>query len=302
MLRALEFYSGIGAFAQAGRSLDFGQNIAVLRAYDQNAAANETYKLNWGEKPCAINLDSIAASQLPVADLWWMSPPCTPYSRRGARKDIDDKRAASFLHLIEFMLEKKPQIIIIENVEGFLDSRVHIHLKERLGAQYCLSSVALCSSQFGVPMLRPRVFVVATREGHKPIEAPAARKPMALSAFVDSSNDIDERLWLAPEQAQKYEAVLNVVDPGDPESYSICFTSGYLRCRKAGGSMLRMADRRLRFFAPTEILKLLGFSADFQIPASVSMPAAYKLVGNSVDVRVIRHILNGLYSQGVFDK
>ena len=66
--------------------------------------------------------------------------------------------------------------------------------------------------------------------------------------------------------------------------------------------MLRMADRRLRFFAPTEILKLLGFSADFQIPASVSMPAAYKLVGNSVDVRVIRHILNGLYSQGVFGK
>lgn len=302
MLRALEFYSGIGAFAQAGRSLDFGQKITVLRAYDQNAAANETYTLNWGEKPCAINLDTIAASQLPEADLWWMSPPCTPYSRRGARKDIDDSRAVSFLHLIDFMLDKKPQTIIIENVEGFLNSRVHMHLKERLGSHYCLSTVALCSSQFGVPMLRPRVFVLATREEHRPIEPPASRLPQALSAFVDRSNDLDERLWLAPEQGQKYEAVLNVVDPDDAESYSICFTSGYLRCRKAGGSMLRMANERLRFFAPTEILKLLGFSADFQIPASVSMPAAYKLVGNSVDVRVIRHILSGLSSQGVLGK
>jgi site-specific DNA-cytosine methylase len=298
LLRALEFYSGIGAFAQACRSLDLDQpiNIDVVRAFDQNHLANAAYFANWQEQPCARNLDSIALAELPEADLWWLSPPCTPYSRRGSRKDIEDNRSVSFLRLIEFMLERRPRLILVENVEGFLESKVFTHLRSRL-CDYCLSTVSLCSSQFGVPMLRPRVFVIAS---HQPLQAPAGVARQALSSFLNAANDKDERLLLSREEQARYEPVLNAVDGSDPSSYSICFTSGYWRCRKAGGSMLKVGGR-LRFFAPDEILKLLGFADCYSVGENISLPAAFRLVGNSVDVRVIRYLLTTLYMQGVLN-
>lgn len=289
MLRALEFYSGVGAFAQACKLADWAQ-IEIVRAFDQNPAANETYFHNWGERPCSLNLDSIPLNEIPEADIWWLSPPCTPYTRRGERKDIEDNRALSFLRLIDFMTVRKPSVIIVENVEGFLNSRTFDRLASKLD-DYCVSTVSLCSSQFGVPMRRPRVFVVATKKKHKPLEVPLST-PSPLAGFIGEVGP-----FLDEKERLRYEPVLNIVDGDDPSSICICFTSGYYRCRKASGSLLKVGGR-LRFFSPAEISSLLGFQ-HLEIPAHLGIKAAYKLVGNSVDVRVIRHILSSLHVQGV---
>ena len=168
-LRALEFYSGIGAFAQAARVLD----IDVVAAFDQSQHANVTYQANYQQQPCDRNLDSIRSSFIPPGDLWWMSPPCTPFSRRGKQKDQTDSRARSFLHLIDLMAEKSPHYILVENVQGFLGSAVHTLLIEKLTASgYGTAQFSLCPTMFGVPMLRPRVFIVASKDGS--IRMPAA--------------------------------------------------------------------------------------------------------------------------------
>ena len=93
-----------------------------------------------------------------------------------------------------------------------------------------------------------------------------------------------------PRMLERYEPVLNIVDPDVSGAYIICFTSGYRRCRSAGGSLLKIKDR-VRFFSPAEILSLLGFTRDYKIPDTVPIEAAYRLVGNSVDVRAINHLL-----------
>jgi hypothetical protein len=64
--------------------------------------------------------------------------------------------------------------------------------------------------------------------------------------------------------------------------------------------MLKVGGR-LRFFAPDEILKLLGFADCYSVGENISLPAAFRLVGNSVDVRVIRYLLTTLYMQGVLN-
>ena len=94
-LRALEFYSGIGAFAQAASRFD----IDIVRAFDQSQSANLTYKSNYDTAPNHRNLDSISAAEIADADLWWMSPPCTPFTRRGNQKGGEDNRARSFFNL-----------------------------------------------------------------------------------------------------------------------------------------------------------------------------------------------------------
>ncbi len=301
-IRALEFYSGIGAFSQAAKPY----GIEVVAAFDQSQWANQVYELNNRHKPSSRNLDSISINDIPEADLWWLSPPCTPYSRRGEQKDMSDPRAKSFLHLIEFMVLKKPATILIENVEGFLHSKMYEHLCQTLQSNgYFVDSIKLCPTMFAVPMLRPRIFIVARLVDEetrpfvstlRPIVAPPqASSAKSLGDFIDYGlNEVTTaHLLLSEADAEKYEPVLNVVnlkDASDAEQYVICFTSGYYRCRKASGSLLRLENGRLRFFSPNEILSLLGFSVDFSL-ADLALPICYRLVGNSVDVRAIDYLL-----------
>ena len=285
-IQALEFYSGIGAFAQAAMRL----NVSVAAAFDQSQWANETYQFNYGHRPISRNLDSIGESAVPASDLWWMSPPCTPFSRRGKQKDDVDNRARSFLRLIDLMKSKRPHFILIENVEGFIGSNVHKHLIERLNQYgYQFTEVRLCSSSFGVPMLRPRVFIVASLDGlNLDFAPPKSLAPSELDHYLFASGS---DLHCDPEMLSRYEAVLNIVDPKLPGSYLICFTSGYHRCRQASGSLITTGSGQTRFVAPAEILGLLGFDQKFSIPDTIPLEVAYKLVGNSVDVRAINYLL-----------
>ena len=265
-------------------------DVSVVGAFDQSQWANLTYQFNYGHKPISSNLDSIGESAVPASDLWWMSPPCTPFSRRGKQKDDEDNRARSFLHLIEMMKIKRPSSIVIENVEGFIGSNVHKHLLEKLEENgYQSTELKLCSSMFGVPMLRPRVFIVASLDGLNPdIAPPKCIAPADLNHYLfASSSDLN----CDPDMLSRYEAVLNIVDPTVPGSYLICFTSGYHRCRQASGSLVITEKGETRFVAPAEILGLLGFDQKFSIPDTIPLEVAYRLAGNSVDVRAINYLL-----------
>ena len=50
-------------------------------------------------------------------------------------------------------------------------------------------------------------------------------------------------------------------------------------------------DQKLRFFAPVEISKLMGFPQKFAFPESISTKQAYALLGNSLNVLVVSELL-----------
>jgi|AGTN01.2.fsa_nt_gi Site-specific DNA methylase len=290
-LRAVEFFSGIGAFSEACRD----SQIEVIAAFDQNGKANEVFAHNFSLRPQAKNLDTIAASDIPEAEIWWMSPPCTPYSRRGKQLDDQDARALCLLKLIELLAARLPAFLMLENVSGFVGSRVHEKLKCALDANgYTYSQVSLCSTELGVPMRRPRFFIAACRNGNlKPfVKGTADPQANLLRHYLTS----DEESLLVPEEiVEKYWAVLNIVDPQEDNAKVICFTRGYNRCRKASGSLIKAkTEGRVRFVAPEEILSLLGFSSRFQMPSNISRDVAWRLVGNSVDVRAVRALIQTL--------
>lgn len=301
--RALEFFSGIGAFASAAAS-SRGKDIEIVAAYDQSELANRTYGyLHGGFKPSSRNLDSISPDLIEQADIWWLSPPCTPYTVRGARRDIDDSRARSLLNLLEIVRVlasrgKNPSYILLENVNGFKESRMEAHLLRTLGeVGYAHAALDLCPTDFGVPMSRPRIFHAFASGGSlrlPPPPAPSEKGFETLSRYLES--DCDPALYLDSRVLEKFEAVLNIVDEGDACAKLICFTSGYYKCRKASGSLLRTA-RGVRFFSPAEIMALLGFE---NIPAlpGLDYGAFYRLLGNSVDVRSIRYLLSCLNLSG----
>ena len=59
-----------------------------------------------------------------------------------------------------------------------------------------------------------------------------------------------------------------------------------------------LAPLRLRYFSPEELSRLFGFGTDsgpFTWPAEVTKKSKYKLIGNSVNVRVVTELVNYLF-------
>lgn len=299
-LCAIEFFSGIGGFSAAA-----GRRVRVIAAFDQGAEANAVYRWNHGLVPCPRNLDSLSPDAVPPADLWWMSPPCTPYSRRGRQRDLDDPRSASLVHLVTCCLPAcLPTWFLLENVEGFMGSRAHELVLRVLGELgYQTEQAVLCPTQFGIPMKRPRLFLAASRDAPVADLAIPQRSPSpplrAIRDFLDPEPEAAAELELPSGVIVRYGAALNCIDPADPRAVAICFTRHYGKSMKAAGSMVRMSGSRsdgsfrLRRFSPREMLRLFSFPEAFAFPSEPVLPlsARWRLVGNSVSVACVRHVL-----------
>jgi site-specific DNA-cytosine methylase len=283
-VRVLELYSGIGGAAAA-----LGGAAEVV-AVDQDEAAGRVYT-SWFAHPVRRwNLAGVKAEQLARADadLWWMSPPCQPYTVRGRGRDIDDPRARSFLHVLELVEQLRPGRLALENVPGFAGSRAHALLRATLTrAGYQTHEVELCPTTLGVPNRRRRFYLLAARD-----EAPApvlvGRPPAPLADFLDP--DPAPSLRVPDELQRRYEGALSIVDARRPGAVAECFTSAYGRSPVYAGSYLR-DEGGLRRFSPTEILRLLGFPARCVLPADLSERKACKLVGNSLSVVAVGALL-----------
>ncbi len=94
-----------------------------------------------------------------------------------------------------------------------------------------------------------------------------------------------------PADLAKYEQGFNIIDPDQPDLIAICFTKGYWRCKLASGSLLKMKDGQVRRFSPAEMLRLFGFPGTFRFPEHMELKEIWQLVGNAVDIRAVRHVL-----------
>ena len=90
---------------------------------------------------------------------------------------------------------------------------------------------------------------------------------------------------------ERYGAALHVVRAEDPDAVTTCFTSAYGRSPVRSGSYLA-TETGLRRFSPAEILRLLGFSASYRLPADLPLENAWRLVANSLSIVAIRSVLS----------
>ena len=295
-LRALELFSGIGGFAAAVAELD----VRVMGALDQDPAALESYRLNFPDHPTRrVDLERVSAWELiaPAVELWWLSPPCQPYCERGARRDLDDHRAGSIMHLMELLSRipgaALPQHLALENVVGFVGSQAHGRLVELLaGRGYQLRERLLCPTQLGIPSRRPRFYLTASLSPLAPEKPASPRSLSPLAEYLDPmlTEGALEELFLPDEIISRFGAALPILEPDDPLSVTTCFTSGYGRSLTNAGSYLRCGSR-VRRFSPEEIIRLLHFSPAFRFPPGMTLRRRWGLAGNSLSVVAVREVL-----------
>ncbi|KAI0791822.1 S-adenosyl-L-methionine-dependent methyltransferase [Abortiporus biennis] len=132
------------------------------------------------------------------------------------------------------------------------------------------------------------------------------------------------RFSVSDKVLEKWGRLFDIVLPSSRRS--CCFTRGYTKLAERAGSILQMNEAldttevfdrfleaqksgdpeavrildclRLRYFSPDELLRIFCFqkSGDepFKWPKDISLKTQYKLIGNSVNVRVVRELIEYL--------
>ena len=296
-MRAIEFFAGIGGVSAACPWLD------IAAAIDINSDSREVYLANFDAPYWIREIESLPAESIQRLDapLWWMSPPCTPFSRRGHRRDLEDPRTKPLVHLIGLAEKLKPEIIVVENVVGFEVSNTFQLLQNVWSrAGYHLQTIAACPSELNWPNRRPRVYIVATLADPPRIEWPGTL-PHATSSdipnpiwreFIDPmlSRATAQDLWLEKEIALRYDSALDRFDPTVDTSITACFTSSYGKVIIKAGSYLKQ-DGGWRRFAPREVAAFLGFPSDFRWPSQLPQRRLWQLLGNSLSLPVVSRLM-----------
>lgn len=298
-MTALELFCGIGGFAAAVA----GTTVRVVGALDQSPAALAVYRLNFpGHDARQVDLERISAAELAAfdAELWWLSPPCQPYSVRGRQRDLGDPRARSLARIVTILADtphaRLPLHVALENVTGFAGSQARDLLTRLLTARgYQIVERQLCPTELGVPSRRPRYYLVASRVELAPVRpvAPAPLRP--LRDFLDPAlaDKPSPGLIVSPGAVARFGSGLRILDPTDPAAYATCFTAGYGKSLMHAGAYLRCAGG-IRRFAPEEIAKLLDFPPGFRFPDGLPLRKRWHLLGNSLSVAAIREVLSAL--------
>ncbi len=291
-LRVLELFCGLG-----GAAVALGDRAEVAAAVDIHQGALAVYRHNFPHPTLARTLETLSAAELAAfaANLWWLSPPCQPFTVRGQRRDDLDPRSRALLALVPRIAEVKPPLLALENVPGFAGSRTHARLLAGLTqAGYTVAETELCPSELGWPNRRRRFYLVASQVGLLEPCLPAEPPPSLADCLLWGPDEpFPGELVVSPELVSNYHHALDVVDAVDPAAVTACFTSAYGRSPVRSGSYLRTTTG-LRRFAPAEILRLLGFPAAYRLPPTLPTSLGWRLAGNSLSVPAVRWVLSRL--------
>lgn len=308
-----DLFCGIGGVAEAVRHLPSpatGQGIAcmswpdstrpsVVTAIDIDQSVTTLYGKNHGLSPrcCTIeSLPCVATDATGPIDMWWMSPPCQPYTVRGLQKGSADPRSRALAHLIQLIPLELPELIGLENVPAFRGSDHHQELRNVLGdCGYAIQEHILCPTDWGIPMRRKRFYLLASRNRGSISAVKPYLMTSALHDFVDLKAWDDESLSVDRQFIRRYESAISIVNADDPHAITSCFTSAYGKSPVRSGSYLRCRGRdRVRRFSANEIAALMGFRRNFFARCDLGQRTCYRLIGNTLAVQVIRELLKSL--------
>jgi len=189
-IKFIDLFCGIGSFHYSFKKL----NWECVMACDIDNAVKQTYQENYGIRPLD-DITEIDPKNVPAYDILCAGFPCQPFSQCGKQKGFDDKRGTLFYHIMKFVEYHKPKLIILENVQGLLhhdDGRTMERITSDIQqANYAITYNVIKCSDYGLPQMRRRLFIVGVRKDSemirhvdKLLEFEEYKKEKTLSEFL----------------------------------------------------------------------------------------------------------------------
>ena len=301
-------FSGIGGidlgFIQAG--------FDVVWANEMDAAACKTYRHNFKHLNLVEgDIKKIPANEIPDFDVLTAGFPCQPFSIAGLQKGFKDRDGNLFFEITRIIDTKRPKVVFLENVPNLIehdDGKTFLVIYNGLAQfGYAVYYRVLASNDYGnLPQIRKRIYIVAVRE------------------------DIADRVYQYPEPVELTLKSDDIINRSVRQHDIYYYTEGkmydrliaHMKDRKA---IYRITDTEVRWtknqMCPTltanmgthkdrvhvvwdnygirkmtlrEGLDFQGFPKDFYFPKTITIEDAYKQIGNTVSVPVIRRLAESI--------
>lgn len=214
--RFAEFFAGIGLVRMGLEA----RGWKLVYANDLDPEKRVMYDAHFGDADEHFHLadvHSVDGASLPDAELATASFPCTDLSLAGARLGFKGEHSSAFwgfISAVHGMGSRRPPLVMLENVAGFLtshggsDFRAAMEALNDLG--YAVDAFLLDARWF-VPQSRPRLFVVGStiRDANAKRTAPVSRiRPVILHRFIADHPGIRWQLRDLPDPPKRAELLL----------------------------------------------------------------------------------------------
>src|SRR5712692_747301 len=198
-----EFFAGIGlvrlGLEKEGWSVAFANDID-----EQKKEMYEAHFVDMENHFLAKDIHQIRVKSVPSVVLATASFPCNDLSLAGARVGLGGEQSSAFwgfIRVLKNLRDRRPPLILIENVPGFLtshggkDFRMAMTALNRLG--YAVDPFVIDAVRF-VPQSRQRLFVVGQMKSsflngnaQELISLESEARPSALTNFILRNPNID---------------------------------------------------------------------------------------------------------------
>ena len=303
MLRVCSLFAGIGgidlAFSQAG--------FDIIWANEYDAAACETYRRNFGKTDLVeSDIRKVTVDSIPDFDVLTAGFPCQPFSIAGRQKGFEDIRGNLFFEITRIVDAKRPKVILLENVANLIEhdnGRTFLVIFNSLAQfGYTLYYKIMAANEYGnLPQIRKRIYITAVRDDlraryihPKPVEL--TLKSTDIIHRNERQNDVyyynDTEFYPYFESRMNDKlAIYRPIDSG------VRWTKNQM-CPTLTANMGTYPNRvpvvwddfGIRKLTLRECLDFQGFPHSFYFPNTITLDDAYKQIGNSVCVSVVKRI------------
>lgn len=313
-IRAASMFAGIGGiclgFKQAG--------FKIVWANERDRAACNTYRHNFGDNwLCESDIRNVTPQNLPEFDVLTAGFPCQPFSIAGKQKGFLDPRGNLFFEIARIIDVKRPKVVFLENVSNLVEhdnGRTFLVIYNSLAQfGYAVRYKVMEAHTYGnIPQPRSRIFIVAFLD-YNMCDSFAFPEPIELSVSI---NDIINRKE-KKHHSYYYKTDSKVVRLYGSKIYDRNYVyrisdradNGLIKvrnhyCPTLTANMGFYPDRvpivcddyGIRKLTHRECLDFQGFPIDYEFPKNISIDDAYRQIGNTVCVPVIKRIAEKISS------
>ena len=295
----IDLFAGVGGmrlgFEAAGGECVFTSEWDVF--------SKKTYEANFQEIPNG-DITKIKGNDIDPFDVLIAGFPCQPFSSIGKRQGfMHATQGTLFYDVLRILTDKKhknnTKAFLLENVGGLVThdngNTYNTILNALREIGYEVYSKILDASEFGVPQVRKRIYIVGFKKScfnKKDLQfnfPVGTRKDVYINKFLEKNiSGFSISKHLQKVYLFKKDDGRPIVVDKNSKFHVKTLVSTYHKIQRLTGTFVKDGETGLRLLTTNECKAIMGFPKDFIIP--VSRTQMYRQMGNSVAVPVIEAI------------
>ncbi len=296
-MKVFSLFRGVGGFDLAFKN----HGYEIVGACEIDKYANQVCAKRFPGIPLWLDATKINPEELPDFDCLCAGFPCPTFSIAGKRLGLEEPRGRLFFEIIRIARQKRPRLLLLENVKGLLSHdngrtfAIFLSALDELGydAQW-----KVLNSLHHIPQNRERIFIIANLRGTpRPQIFPIPKSSQINVGALEEAQVEGERLRGAytgtiDSNYAKGGARTMILMTGHNTQNGKKVEVHHTFALTTLKEQVVYDEQRFRMITPLECERLQGFPDGWT--EGLSDTQRYRCMGNAVTVPVVEFIVSKL--------